>query len=199
MADYGSFDGKDFDELFLDIAFTVDMDAAEAECRVLADLFRVGLIQAIRSLLGYDDPSRGAGSANAGLITPDTVPLHRLVDDDALVAKVQEFNYNKNAIRFKYEIRFTSKMYYRPGLFRPGEMVSPARSDIIETLSYGFQEGPAGSGAVGYWGSRKRKAQAWAVREPNMIVRDYIVDFTEKYPMVSVYDPWGFSDFTSNW
>lgn len=194
MADYGSFDGNDFDELFSGIEFYIDTEAAEAECRALAELFRVGLIQAIRSLLGYDDPNRGADSANAGLITTDSLPLHRLVDDDALHSEV--IPTNDKSIKYKYEIRFTYKMYNRPGLFRPGEMVSPARSDIIETLSYGFQEGPAGSGAVGYWGSRKKKTQAWAVRESNWIVRDYIQGFTAQHPMVSVDDPWNFSN---NW
>lgn len=191
MADFDSIDASEVYE----VLYSETRAEAEKECREIADIFRVGLINAIRNLLGYTT-GEGVSSENAGLITFDSVPLEYdpIGEGMDMIASIAEGGSMRDLFTFSYNIKFTSKMLYRPGVIAHGKMVSPARSDIVETLSFGFQEGPWGGGRKGYWASRQRNTRAWAVRDADSVVRDYINNFEKQYPQVSIDDPWGFSN-----
>lgn len=188
MAD---FDSLDANEVYEALASEVRAEA-EQECREIADIFRIGLINAIRILLGY--VSRGMRSGNAGLITFDSLPLVPIDATGNMFIAANAVSGNSDLLSFEYEIRFTNKMLYRPGLFKGRRMVSPSRADIVETLSSGFEEGEPGKGARGYWTSRQKASQAWTVRDPDWTVRDYILTFEKQYPQVTIDDPWGFNN-----
>lgn len=191
MADFDSIDASEIYELLA----SETRAEAEKECREIAEIFRIGLINAIRGLLGYTE-GEGMRSANAGLITFDSVPLdyEPIGDGMDMIASIAESGRARDLFSFTYNIKFTSKMLYRPGVIAHGKMVSPARSDIVETLSFGFQEGPWGGGRKGYWVARQKNIRSWAVRDANLVVRDYIQAFEKQYPQVSIDDPWGFSN-----
>ena len=202
MADFDSIDASEVYE----VLYSETRAEAEKECREIADIFRVGLITAIRVLLGYISGGLsvsnrfqpGEVSANANLITFDSVPLEEEASDYSMgmISSVVSTGSVQDLFTFRYNIKFSGKMLYRPGLFKGTRMVSKSRADIVETLSFGFDEGPKGSGPFGYWTARNRTrkylTQAWAVRDPDWVVRDYIQTFKKQYPQVTIDDPWGF-------